>query len=115
MTPYMLERKAPRITEFRVLDTRSKEAYRSAHAANAVSVTPEDCLASVDETAKWLGRLGVTPATVVVVYDETGGPSAACAWWRIRRAGHQWVAVLDGGWRRFTAEQPFTTTTISED
>jgi hypothetical protein len=48
----------------------------------------------------------------VLVYDEIGGPSAACAWWRIRLAGHKWVAVVDGGWRRWTTEGRFTTTVI---
>jgi hypothetical protein len=82
------------------------------HAANAVSVEPSACLSSEEDTAQWLGRLGVSPTTVVLVYDEIGGPSAACAWWRIRRAGHKWVAVVDGGWRRWTAEGRFTTTAI---
>jgi hypothetical protein len=112
VTPYLLERKAPRIHEFRILDTRDKDVYRLGHAANAVSVEPGACLSSEEDTAQWLGRLGVSPTTVVLVYDEIGGPSAACAWWRIRRAGHKWVAVVDGGWRRWTAEGRFTTTAI---
>jgi 3-mercaptopyruvate sulfurtransferase SseA len=112
ITPFLLERKATHVREFRILDTRSKEAYAAGHAANAVSVDPGDCFADVDDTAEWLGRLGVTPSTVVVVYDERGGLSAACAWWRIRRAGHPWVAVLDGGWRRMIEENRFTTTAV---
>jgi hypothetical protein len=112
VTPYLLERKAPRVHEFRVLDTRSKEAYRAGHAANAVSIESGSCLTSAEDTAEWLGHLGVTPTTMVVVYDEIGGPSAACVWWRIRRAGHQWIAVLDGGWRKWTAEGRFTTVAV---
>jgi mono/diheme cytochrome c family protein/rhodanese-related sulfurtransferase len=104
ITPHTAERKAPRLTEFRLIDTRPKDAYDAGHITNAVWAQPGNCFAAPDETARWLGQLGVTPSTVVVVYDEAGGPSAACAWWRIRRAGHEWVAVLDGGWQRFTAE-----------
>ena len=112
VTPYLLERKAPRIHEFRVLDARSKEAYRAGHAVNAVSIDSGSCLASAEDTTQWLGRLGVTPTTMVIVYDDMGGPSAACAWWRIRRAGHQWIAVLDGGWRKWTGERRFSTVAV---
>jgi rhodanese-related sulfurtransferase len=105
ITPYMLEKKSPRIHEFRVLDVRGEQDYAASHVPNAVSVASGSCLANSDETVQWLAQLGVTPATLVVVYDETGGPAAACAWWRIRRAGHSWVAVLDGGWKRWTAER----------
>jgi hypothetical protein len=110
MTPQMLERKAPRIHEFRVLDVRGHESYSSGHVANAVPVEPGSCLAGTTETAAWLGQIGVSPSTVVVVYDDIGGPDSACVWWRIRRAGHQWVAVLDGGWRRWVKEDRFSTT-----
>lgn len=52
--------------------------------------------------AATLGRLGVTPATQVVVLDRQGGPYAARLWWMLRWMGHEAVAVLDGGfdaWR----------------
>ena len=113
MTPYLLERKAPHIQEFRVLDVRSKEAYLAGHATNAVWVDPgQHCLTSPEEITEWLARLGVTPTTIVVVYDELGGPRAACVWWRIRRAGHRYAAVLDGGWRRWEAEGRFTASAV---
>ncbi len=43
------------------------------------------------------GRLGITPATQVVVYDRHGAMYAARAWWMLRWLGHTAVAVLDGG------------------
>jgi thiosulfate/3-mercaptopyruvate sulfurtransferase len=55
--------------------------------------------------ASWaatLGRLGIGPATPVVVYDAQGGMYAARAWWMMRWVGHELVSVLDGGlaaWR----------------
>lgn len=112
VTPYLLERKAPRIHQFRILDARDAAAYRAGHAANAVSVEPAGCLAAPEDTAQWLGTIGVTPSTMVIVYDEAGGPQAACVWWRIRRAGHRYVAVLDGGWNKSTAENRYTTTVV---
>jgi thiosulfate/3-mercaptopyruvate sulfurtransferase len=45
-----------------------------------------------------LGRLGITPASDVVVYDDKGGANAASRfWWMLRAAGHTSVRVLDGG------------------
>jgi 3-mercaptopyruvate sulfurtransferase SseA len=112
ISPYLLERKSPLISEFRIIDTRSKDDYAVGHIPNAVSANSGSCTTEVADTVSWLGELGVTPTTTVVVYDSNGGPSAACAWWRIRQAGHPWVAVLDGGWRRWTAERRATSTVV---
>lgn len=51
----------------------------------------------------WLGRNGVTPDTQVVAYDASDGAFAARLWWLLRVAGHARVAVLDGGFARWTA------------
>jgi thiosulfate/3-mercaptopyruvate sulfurtransferase len=40
---------------------------------------------------------GVNDATQVVAYDAHGGMFAARLWWMLRWAGHEAVAVLDGG------------------
>ena len=49
-----------------------------------------------------LGALGVGNATQVVAYDASGGCYAARLWWMMRWLGHTRVAVLDGGWQRWT-------------
>ncbi|WP_286893036.1 sulfurtransferase [Achromobacter sp. UBA2119] len=46
---------------------------------------------------------GVTPSTLVVAYDASGGMYAAHLWWMLRWLGHDQVAVLDGGWQAWTA------------
>lgn len=46
-----------------------------------------------------LGRLGITPSTRVVVYDDTGGRIAARMWWMLRSIGHDEVQLLDGGYQ----------------
>lgn len=58
---------------------------------------------SADAFGAWLGRNGVTPQTQVVAYDTGDGAFAARLWWLLRVAGHARVAVLDGGFARWTA------------
>lgn len=53
---------------------------------------------------------GVTPQTLVVAYDASGGMYAAHLWWMLRWLGHDQVAVLDGGWQAWTAAGLPTTT-----
>jgi len=50
-----------------------------------------------------LGAWGITPAHQVVVYDARDGAMAAArAWFMLRLLGHRNVAVLDGGFARWT-------------
>ena len=54
---------------------------------------------SADAFARVLSRWGVTPESRVVAYDDAGGALAAArVWCLLRMAGHQKVAVMDGGW-----------------
>ena len=50
-----------------------------------------------------LGAWGISPAHRVVAYDDGDGAFAARLWWMLRMLGHRDVAVLDGGWARWTA------------
>ena len=62
------------------------------------TVAPPDALAAA------LGRAGIGRDHRVVVYDSHSGYSAARVWWCMRYAGHDRVAVLDGGFERWRAE-----------
>jgi len=57
---------------------------------------------AADFTAR-LGAWGVTPRHQVIVYDDNDGAFAARLWFLLRALGHEKVAVLDGGWARWTA------------
>jgi thiosulfate/3-mercaptopyruvate sulfurtransferase len=56
---------------------------------------------AADFTAK-LGAWGITPQHQVVAYDDDTGAYAARLWFLLRALGHAKVAVLDGGWARWT-------------
>lgn len=48
---------------------------------------------------------GIDKDTQVVGYDDAGGAMAARLWWLLRWLGHSRVALLDGGWTQWLAEQ----------
>jgi thiosulfate/3-mercaptopyruvate sulfurtransferase len=51
-----------------------------------------------------LERLGIDSGSQVVVYDAADGAMAAARfWWLLKLWGHENVAVLDGGFARWTA------------
>jgi thiosulfate/3-mercaptopyruvate sulfurtransferase len=49
----------------------------------------------------WCGKLGITPDTRVVCYDDQAGQWASRLWWLLRYYGHRNVSVLDGGMTRW--------------
>ncbi len=50
-----------------------------------------------------LTRWGIAPGSQVVAYDDGDGAYAARLWFLLRTLGHEKVAVLDGGWTRWTS------------
>lgn len=51
-----------------------------------------------------LGRLGITPLSEVVVYDDVQGMVAARLWWMLRSIGHRKSRLLDGGFQGWVEE-----------
>lgn len=52
-----------------------------------------------------LGKLGISRDSQVVTYDERDGSMAAARFWfLLRLIGHEKVAVLDGGFSRWTSQ-----------
>src|SRR5205823_15068757 len=66
---------------------------------------PPTFLPRQQEFEQMMARLGVSNATRVVVYDERGGIYAARLWWILNYFGHTNVALMNGGWIKWTAEQ----------
>ena len=53
--------------------------------------------------AQWLTQIGMTNATQAVVMDRNGANFCGRLWWMLKWAGHDNVAVLDGGWQAWVA------------
>jgi thiosulfate/3-mercaptopyruvate sulfurtransferase len=57
-----------------------------------------------------MGQLGIGDSTRVIVYDERGGIYAARLWWILNFFGHTNVALMNGGWIKWSAEHRTTST-----
>ena len=58
----------------------------------------------VDRLARALGIAGIKPGTRVVAYTTTTPMWATRLWWMLRASGFDNVAVLDGGFAKWTKE-----------
>jgi thiosulfate/3-mercaptopyruvate sulfurtransferase len=68
------------------------------------SVPLPHMLPSPEQFAQAVGALGIGTGDRVVVYSRGGVTSAARVWWTFRVFGHENVAVLDGGFGKWTRE-----------
>lgn len=75
------------------------------HVADKANPLPH-MLPSAADFAKKVGLLGIGDGDRVVVYDRhCGGSAAARAWWMFRVFGYDNVAMLDGGFGKWTKEK----------
>jgi thiosulfate/3-mercaptopyruvate sulfurtransferase len=109
---------------YRICDVRwdltdpaiGRATYEAGHIPGAVFVDLDEDLAGpagaqgrhplppLTDFAATLGRLGITPQTRVVAYDDAGGRLAARLWWMLRAIGHGQAQVLDGGYQAWVDE-----------
>lgn len=99
-----------------------RDAYMQSHLPGAVFVDwviditvdgPHKMqIAPPEKFAALMGKLGVGDKTEVVIYDDADGMLAARLWWALNYYGHTQVAVLEGGWNKWVAENRPTTADI---
>jgi thiosulfate/3-mercaptopyruvate sulfurtransferase len=87
--------------------------FEAAHIPSAVYLNISDVcdktqkaphmLPSAEQFAEQVGALGLGSDHTIIVYDK-GEYAAARVWWMFRTFGHDRVAVLDGGWPKWQAE-----------
>jgi thiosulfate/3-mercaptopyruvate sulfurtransferase len=61
-------------------------------------------LPSREKFAMWLSRVGFANDMQAVAYDRNGANYCGRLWWMLKWAGHDAVAVLDGGLQAWQAE-----------
>jgi thiosulfate/3-mercaptopyruvate sulfurtransferase len=94
-----------------------REQYVAGHIPGAVFVTLAHDLAAPRTgrngrhplpapgvMAATFASLGIGDATQVIAYDQDAGAYASRLWWMLRYLGHDAVAVLDGGFAKWTRE-----------
>ena len=116
---------AANLVKWRVFDCRhdlaqpalGEQQYRKGHIPGALFASLERDLSGKktgkngrhplpepQDFEKWLEKTGLTPKDQVVCYDAGPGSMAARLWWMLRWIGHDKVAVLDGGFAKWTKE-----------
>jgi thiosulfate/3-mercaptopyruvate sulfurtransferase len=102
----------------RVLDLR-RSGFDEGHVPNSRWLDPESIrdpgnaptfMLPPVAFAQAMGRLGVSDRTRVILYDDRGGLLASRLWWMLNAYGHANVALMDGGWVKWTAEKRAITT-----
>ena len=95
-----------------------RKAYHQNHIPNAHYAHLDDDLSSpiipqktgrhplpdLQQMTELFSNWGIDQNTQVVVYDDRGGAIAARLWWMLQWLGHEKVAVLDGAWQAWTAQ-----------
>jgi thiosulfate/3-mercaptopyruvate sulfurtransferase len=116
---------ADHLGEWRIFDCRhdlakpelGAQQYRQAHISGALFADLDRDLSAPktgrngrhplpppDEFLQFVEKSGLTPPDRVVCYDGGSGAMAARLWWMLRWIGHDAVAVLDGGFAKWTKE-----------
>lgn len=102
-----------------------RNEYAAGHLPGAVFVDLDSALAAPrgsgpgrhplpapEAFAATMAQAGISGATHVVAYDDSGGSIAARLWWLLRYFGHERVSVLDGGIARWQVQGRPTTTEV---
>jgi thiosulfate/3-mercaptopyruvate sulfurtransferase len=105
-------------SNIRIVDMRAR-GYGDGHIPEAIFLdnnwirnpkAPPTFLPTPQEFEALMSKLGISNNTRVIAYDERGGIYATRLWWILNYYGHSNVAVLDGGWVKWAAEQRATNT-----
>ncbi|KIA98360.1 MULTISPECIES: sulfurtransferase [unclassified Flavobacterium] len=100
-----------------IVDARTginaKENYKASHLQNAryvdlnldLATVPTDAanggrhpLPSLSKFSEVLSKLGISPSSHIIIYDDKNSSNAAARfWWMLRAIGHKKVQVINGG------------------
>ena len=75
----------------------------TAHGADQPASGGRHPLPNREKFATWLSSVGFSNSMQAVVYDRNGANYCGRLWWMLKWAGHEAVAVLDGGLQAWQA------------
>jgi thiosulfate/3-mercaptopyruvate sulfurtransferase len=125
---------AAHLADWRIFDCRhdlakpelGEQQYRTSHIPGALFASLDRDLSAAKNGrngrhplpdpksfSQTLSRWGIQPGDQVVCYDAGPGAMAARLWWMLRWVGHDAVAVLDGGFAKWTKEGRPVTADVS--
>lgn len=114
--------KSDSASQFRVIDTRDKDAYQKGHIPGAIladtatwkklSADPK-ALVDAKSWEEPLAKLGIQQDMRVIVYGDPMS-DVARMWWLLKYLGVKNVAILDGGYKSWTALGGKTTSDVVE-
>ncbi len=96
------------------IDLRAKDKYEAGHIPGAVWIATADFnqrrgdigeLATADQIAAALGKVGVRPTDTIVLYDDQGSLWSTRVAWSLDVYGHKDSRVLNGTWTAWEATQ----------
>ena len=103
------------------------DEYQKAHIPGATFLHIDDDLSGAkngvngrhplptpEAVAALFSRVGIDSTKQVVAYDQNTGVFASRLWWMLRWLGHEAVAVLDGGFAKWSREGRAVTSESSE-
>ena len=100
------------------IDLRTKDKYEAGHIPGAVWISTADFnvktgdigdLAPASQIAAALGKVGITPANTIVLYDDQGSLWSTRILWSLDVYGHKDSRVLNGTWTVWeAAKKPIT-------
>lgn len=102
-------------SDMRIIDIRNSVAdYWQSHIPGAVYMHPDVMrlsdggvpvkLLPPDAFVTMLGKMGINPKTMVVVYTETGDFKGPYLVWALDYLGHKQVAIMEGGFAKWQKE-----------
>lgn len=97
----------------RIIDLCDATTYEAGHLPGAVHLEYAQLLRKAPPAmgllpeastlSDLLGRLGITPDTHVIAYDDAGGGKASRLLWTLHTVGHRRYSLLNGGLAAWTA------------
>lgn len=100
--------------DIRIVDLRNPDDYQRGHVPGAVNIPASEISSNIDNlpmefdqprVQNALNRVGLTPETTIILYDNLGMLDAARFFWTLEYVGHEDARIVHGGWNAWVAQE----------